>query len=188
MKKLTLPLTGILAIAFAGVAFAHPGGGGRGKHGPKMSTQCKAEWKAKKLAKLDLDGDGTISRAERRQARQARRAEMLAEFDADGDGSLSQSERKTMRYQRSLERFEKLDVDENAELSKAEVGDCGRLSRHFARVDADGSGSITWAELEQAKQAKKKYRGKRGKRGWRGQRGKRGKHGWKKHRGASDGN
>ena len=44
----------------------------------------------------DLNGDGVISADEIRQARENSRAQMLSQFDADGNGELSRTERKAL--------------------------------------------------------------------------------------------
>lgn len=45
-----------------------------------------------RLAKLDTDGDGAISDAERAAAHQARAAEVFARLDVDGDGKVTATE------------------------------------------------------------------------------------------------
>ena len=56
-------------------------------------------------ARFDTNGDGEISREERRAARQQLKEARQA-FDADGDGELSKEERKAFRKARKAEREE----------------------------------------------------------------------------------
>lgn len=185
-----LPLT----FGLAGLAVAHPGGSGgpgKGAHkGPPTAQmqQCRAEHKAKKLAKVDTNKDGTASPEERKAAHEARRAARLAEYDKDQSGDLSEAERKEARHDRMVETFEALDTDSNAEISSAEAeASCSPASRHFDKVDADGSGSVTWAEFEGAAKKFMKRGGKRGHRGMKGHRGQRGPDGKRGHRGMRGG-
>ena len=168
-------------FAIAGIAMAHPGGrSGPGDAPPtpemraKMET-CRAEHKAKKLAAVDTNKDGTVSREERKAHHEARKAAKLAEYDKDKSGDLNEAERKEARHDRMVEIFEGLDANSNAEISRDEAeASCSRAGRHFDKVDADGSGSVTWSEFESGAKKFMKHRGKRGHRGMKGHRGNRG--------------
>jgi|LakMenEpi03Aug12_release.lakeMendotaPanAssembly.Ray.scaffolds.fasta_scaffold283702_1 hypothetical protein len=77
--------------------------------------------------KFDKDGDGTLSKEERRAMHQARRAEMLEKFDKDGDGKLSDDEQKAAQDARMAERENrrkamllKFDKDGDGKLSEEE--------------------------------------------------------------------
>ena len=166
-----------LMFGSASLAVAHPAGGpgGPGAHSGPVSAKmqkCRAEHRAKKLAAVDANKDGTISQDERKLAREKRRASRLAEYDKDKSGNLSEAERKEARHDRMVEKFEELDTNSDAEVSLAEAeAGCTPISRHFAKVDTDGNGSVTWTEFESAA---KKFM-KRGRRG-RGMHGKRMRH------------
>lgn len=142
----SIRLTAFLAALVAVPALASAGPGERGT--------CKRDPArfAAKLAKYDANGDGSLDRVERRQARQERRAKMLERFDADGDGQLGAAEKTTMRRERVAARIAKLDGDGDGAISRSEAATtCSRLERRFARLDSDGSGTLTAAELEAAR-------------------------------------
>ncbi len=183
-KRVGLLLALPVSFGLAGIAVAHPQGGGpanqnggahyRGPISAKMQ-KCRAERHAKMLAKADANSDGTVSREERKAAHEARRAERLAQFDKDSDGTLNEAERESARHARTVRVFEELDANRDAEVSEAEAtASCSPMARHFERVDADGSGSVSWSEFETASKALAKHR--RGKRHHkrRGHRGRRG--------------
>lgn len=77
--------------------------------------------------KFDKDGDGRLSKRERKAMHQARRAETLEKFDKDGDGKLSDDERKAAQDARMSERenrrkaiLQKFDKDGDGKLSVEE--------------------------------------------------------------------
>jgi Ca2+-binding EF-hand superfamily protein len=130
------------------------------------------------LAKLDADGDGAISRAEAEGHFLAKKFDRL---DTDGDGTLSADELAAMKKhgrkgmwkgehgkrgkhgkhgkhgkdpQVFAERMlSKLDADGDGVLSRAEV-ESSRLAEKFASIDTDGDGKITLEELVAHKRAK----------------------------------
>lgn len=177
-----LPFT----FALAGLAVAHPGGPGpregRAAPTPEMQAkmkECRADHHKKVLAELDKDKNGEISPEERKLGHEARKAARLAKYDKDKSGDLSEAERADARHDRMVEKFEELDANSNAEISKAEAeASCSPAGRHFDKVDADGSGSVSWTEFEAAakKFMKRGRRGMKGHRGKRGHRGERGQH------------
>ncbi len=184
---LALPFT----FALAGMAIAHPGGRGgpgdgpharKGPPTPEMAAKmqkCRTEHHAKKIAELDTNKDGDISKEERRAGHEARKAARLAKYDKDKSGDLSEDERKEAHHEKSVEVFERLDSNSNAEISKAEAeASCSPVGRHFDRIDADSNGSVTWTEFEAtSKKFSKRGRGMKGKRGHRGMKGMKGKRG-----------
>jgi len=118
----------------------------------------------------DADGDGQLSRDERRAMWQARaserRAEMLRKYDADKDGTLGDEERKAafdeMRDRWRLRRFDrnddgKLDEAESAAAQEADTRSEQRR-REFAQMrddmtkkhDANGDGKLTGEERQAA--------------------------------------
>lgn len=182
------------SFALAGIAMAHPGGRSGPGDGPptaemraKMQT-CKAEHKAKKLAEVDTNKDGTVSPEERKAHHVARKAAKLAEYDKDKSGDLNEAERKEARHDRMVEVFEGLDANSNAEISREEAeASCSPAGRHFDKVDADASGSVTWSEFEGVAKKFMKRRGHRGMKGHPGARGMKGHHGKRGRRGMKKG-
>lgn len=163
---MTLFKAGALALmipaALAAPAFAQDGGG---RQGPAWMN----------FAELDADGNGAMS-LEEMQAMGARR---FAAADTDGDGALSRDEllaRGAARMEQRIDRLlEHADSDGDGVLTEAEMieardgrrghgrplgghgnqeGRGGRRGpnpeRMFERMDADGDGSVTQAEFDDA--------------------------------------
>jgi type IV secretory pathway VirB10-like protein len=104
-------------------------------------------------------------REERRKRREERRKEREAMLDTDGDGVVSDEERR----QRFLPMHDRLDVDGDGKLTTAELEKSGR-GFDVAAVDANGDGVISLEELEAAMRARREE----GRSRWRGGRGRRG--------------
>ena len=125
---------GGLAVAFA------PGNA----DGPEQGRQHPM------MKKLDVDGDGAISKDEATRAH----AERIAAIDADADGVVSFEEmkahREAQREQRARARFARLDTDGDGKVSTDEM--IAKADRHFERMDKNDDGSISSDE----------FRGRRG--------------------------
>ncbi|MFP4156405.1 MAG: EF-hand domain-containing protein [Opitutales bacterium] len=107
--------------------------------------------------RIDSDGDGQITRAEMKAARQQRQ---------DGSGrspnkpNLTPDERQAFRGQTGKKtkpdkaKIHQADTDGNRALSRDEAAAAGmnRLLEHFDRIDSDGDGQITRAEMKAARQ------------------------------------
>jgi hypothetical protein len=76
------------------------------------------------------------------------RAERLAKLDTNGDGTVSPEERKAAFEKFAQARFAKLDKNGDGALTKDEVGD--KRWQHLSVADADKNGSVTEAEIRQA--------------------------------------
>jgi Ca2+-binding EF-hand superfamily protein len=130
---------------------------------------------AGKFAKLDVDGNGSLSQAE---VAGHKMAPLFAEIDGDGDGALSKEEffaAKKARHEgkrkrghgdpaeRAAKMLEKLDSDEDGTLSKAEIEGHRFLADKFDAVDSDADGKLTAAELTAFKAAHhgRKHRGEK---------------------------
>lgn len=116
--------------------------------------------RARRMAAIDANRDGRISRREfmsarppwargrprRRMAR--RRARIFSRIDADGDGFISPAEREA-----SLKRwFARMDADRNGQLTRREFIEArqrlrGGPARRFERLDANRDGAISFNEL-----------------------------------------
>jgi len=72
------------------------------------------------IAEFDTDGDGELSRVERRAAKKAMRAARIAAFDSDGDGALSDSEKTAAREARMATIESQLDTNGDGVVSDAE--------------------------------------------------------------------
>ena len=102
--------------------------------------------RAEFVQRHDTDGDGELSREERRAVKQARRERIRAEFDVDGDGELSEEERTSLRDARRARRDER----------RAQVLQC---------FDADGDGELSAEERQTLREALPRRPGKRQRRG-----------------------
>ena len=110
-----------------------------------------------RLARLDADGDGRLSRAEIGQHDPL--AERFAEIDANKDGYLVRAEvrawHERMRPQREAERekraadfFTKADLDHDGRLSKVEASEAmPRMAQGFAWMDDNRDGFLSREEL-----------------------------------------
>lgn len=150
MKRTNMIAAGAVLIAIAStavVATAHDRGNGpREGRGAEMLFET-----------FDLDADGVITKAEIEGAAAAR----FAAADTDGDGNLSLEEMTAAREARDQERhadrvakrLERHDTNGDGVLSLEEataVAKTGRMEKMFDRIDADGDGTITKAEVEDA--------------------------------------
>jgi len=137
----------------------------------EQSSTREGRHKAK-FAKLDTDGDGSLSKAELGDHRMA---EIFDEIDGDGNGLLSQDEffaAKKARHEgkkgrghhgdpaeRAAKMMEKLDANHDGAVTKDEVGDHRFLADKFAEIDRDADGKITTEELVAFKA---EHRGRKG--------------------------
>ncbi|MCV6624062.1 MAG: hypothetical protein OIF51_20180 [Cellvibrionaceae bacterium] len=131
MKKL---LTMVIALAATSQAYAFPGG---------------QEMKEK----LDLDGDGHISRSEIKAAKSAR----FADIDANKDGQLSQDELSSYGEAKKTEMqgkmFARLDANSNGTVSVEEFLERRPEQQEqvaknlFALADKNTDGQLTQVEL-----------------------------------------
>lgn len=181
MKK-TLFAAGMSALALlaAGVALAQSGEGRLGRDADVTRAQLVAELDAR-FAKLDANGDGNISAAEQKAAREARFAERFKRMDLDGNGSITLAEMQAA-HERRGDRGEagaehrgrhggrrhfggwggwgggrgNADANGDGLTSKAEFQTMAL--QHFDRSDADRNGVLTAAERQQARAAMKAER------------------------------
>lgn len=75
-----------------------------------VASDAFAEGQRGKKSKMDLDGDGVVSRSEYTSARQKKMDEHFTQMDSNGDGNLTREEMKAGRkamHQRMKERREK---------------------------------------------------------------------------------
>lgn len=108
--------------------------------------------RAERKAKIDTNGDGTISDAEKDAAKALRKekkqARKLAKLDTNGDGTISDAEKdaaKALRDERRAERKAK------KKERKAEKGEKGRKGEKRAlRGDTNEDGVISRAEFDTA--------------------------------------
>ena len=115
------------------------------------------------FAKIDTNGDGTLSQSELAAAQAAR----FAEIDTNQDGYLSTDEIRThheakrgaRRAQRQERMMKRIDTDGNGLISRAEFE--ARPKRGLMRADTNGDGAITPDEIEAMKAKRREHRRKR---------------------------
>ena len=141
-------MTGLAILLVPLAASAQPSShGGQEKRGPTcLPSHIQAQ-----LATFDTNKNGRLDPEEHHAMREAERKADLATYDLDKDGRLNKDEHQNLRHAKMVQRFEELDKDQNAEISEDEAnGSCTPIEHHFARIDIDSDGSITWSEFEKA--------------------------------------
>lgn len=105
----------------------------------------RAEWRRRRDARLDTDGDGVISGAERDAAMKDRMANMRTRIDSDGDGKVTPAELAAARGRMHFDNAEALDTNHDGDISAEELAagfkarrDQGRTARG---VGAGGPGA-----------------------------------------------
>ena len=183
MKKMIV-LGGVAVLAMSGAALAQTGNDGqRGWRMDPNARVSQAEFVDRRVARLttmDANSDGVVAREEmqaQRQARMAeRRSQMFERMDADSDGSITRAEYDAAHAQRMEQRAERgeagerrggrghrgghrmgmrLDRDgQGVNIEQARQ----RATEQFARMDADGDGFVTGAEMRAQHEARRAER------------------------------
>ena len=183
MKKMIV-LGGVAVLAMSGAALAQTDSDGqRGWRMDPNARLSQTEFVDRRIARLtamDANGDGVVAREEmqaQRQARMAeRRSQMFERMDADSDGSITRAEYDAAHAQRMEQRAERgeagerrggrghrgahrmgmrLDRDgQGVNIEQARQ----RATEQFARMDADGDGFVTGAEMRAQHEARRAER------------------------------
>ncbi|WBY17209.1 EF-hand domain-containing protein [Erythrobacteraceae bacterium WH01K] len=143
------------SLLVGGVAIAQQGPGDRAP----MTRDQVVQKTTERFARMDVNGDGQISTADR----EARMAQRFAEADANGDGALTQEEMATAREARRAERTERREARAAAGGGEEHMGRRGGGEHHgkrggrggfgkamMERADTDGNGAISQAEFRAA--------------------------------------
>jgi hypothetical protein len=91
---------------------------------PHVDPAAREAWRERREAKIDTDGDGKVSEAERAAALQERVANMHARLDTDGDGKLSAG-RARMRFEDPAA----LDTNHDGDISPDELAAAMKMQR-----------------------------------------------------------
>ena len=183
MKKMIV-LGGVAVLAMSGAALAQTDSDGqRGWRMDPNARVSQAEFVDRRVARLttmDANGDGVVAREEmqaQRQARMAeRRSQMFERMDVDSDGSITRAEYDAAHAQRMEQRAERgeagerrggrghrgghrmgmrLDRDgQGVNIDQARQ----RATEQFGRMDADGDGFVTGAEMRAQHEARRTER------------------------------
>ena len=183
MKKMIV-LGGVAVLAMSGAALAQTDSDGqRGWRMDPNARVSQAEFVDRRVARLttmDANGDGVVAREEMQAQRQARmverRSQMFERMDADSDGSITRAEYDAAHAQRMEQRAERgeagerrggrghrgahrmgmrLDRDgQGVNIEQARQ----RATEQFARMDADGDGFVTGAEMRAQHEARRAER------------------------------
>ena len=187
MKKMIV-LGGVVVLAMSGAALAQTGNDGqRGWRMDPNARVSQAEFvdrRVARLATMDANGDGVVAREEmqaQRQARMAeRRSQMFERMDADSDGSITRAEYDASHAQRAERMAERRAERGEAGERRGGRGHRGghrmgmrldrdgqgvnieqarqRATEQFARMDADGDGFVTGAEMRAQHEARRAER------------------------------
>jgi Ca2+-binding EF-hand superfamily protein len=121
-----------LAVGLLGTAAANA------HSGERMSP-------ADRFKAMDANGDGQVTRAEAEASAKAR----FADMDKYSDGKVTADELPSAGHWGGHRRAARADEDRDGSLSETEF--VGRALARFDRLDEDGDGVVTAAELENAK-------------------------------------
>ncbi|MEM9044872.1 MAG: EF-hand domain-containing protein [Pseudomonadota bacterium] len=118
-----------------------------------VTSVAQASDLSKRFEKVDLNGDGAVSREELNEFGNAK----FDEIDADGNGSLTEDEAVSIAISRATERakkrFAKADADGDGVIQRSEFEQRRdqRQAMLFSRFDTDGDGFVSREELREAR-------------------------------------
>jgi hypothetical protein len=100
---------------------------------------ARAEWRKRRMAKLDTNGDGVISDEERAAAARERIAGMHARLDSDGDGKLTPAELASAPGRMHFDDPAAVDTNHDGDISADELAAALKARRDQRRGDRAGS-------------------------------------------------
>lgn len=134
--KILLSVLLVAGLVLAAIDGASADRGGHGGRGDQMMQMFE---------RVDLNGDGQITRAELTKYRDQR----FGEGDTNGDGALELAEFEevwlAMVRERMVDRFQGLDADGDGRITAAEFD--RPLDRLFSRFDRDDDGTVSRSEI-----------------------------------------
>jgi len=127
----------------AGYKMSHASFGGHGRHGNRRAMMSKI------IAKFDVDGDGTISKAEMISVRKSE----IAKNDANNDGKLDLNEFQGLWVElmrdMMVDHFQKLDDDGDAVVTEAEIA--RPMNMMMSWLDRNDDGNLSKDELRRTR-------------------------------------
>jgi len=104
---------------------------------------ARGEWRKRREAKLDTNGDGVISDEERAAAMRERVAGMHARLDTDGDGKLTPAELANAPGRMHFDDPAAIDTNHDGDISADELAAALKARRDQRRGDRGGSDQDT---------------------------------------------
>ncbi|NIA70024.1 hypothetical protein HBA54_15575 [Pelagibius litoralis] len=150
--KIAIVVVAVLGVGAAAVA-AQADGGWRGHGGSAHFSQGHGGGHGGRMASMlryfDSDGDGAVSQAEIDQVRDER----FAAFDGDGSETLSLAEFEGLwldfMRERMVDGFQRLDADGDGQVTMAEVN--RPLGMMVQRMDRNEDGVIDQSDMKRGK-------------------------------------
>ena len=142
MKKLSLALASTALLAGT-VAIAQPAE--RPERGP-MTRDAVVERTDRAFDRMDLNDDGVVNEADR----EARALQRFARLDTDGNGSISQAEFLAQHEARAERREQRAERMGERRAGKRGMRGMGRRGGMIQGADADNDGTLTQAEFRAA--------------------------------------
>ncbi|HSR99831.1 MAG TPA: hypothetical protein VLM79_22410 [Kofleriaceae bacterium] len=106
---------------------------------PGDNPAPRAEWRRRRDARLDTNGDGMVSGEERDVAMKERMANMRTRLDTDGDGKVTPAELTAARGRMHFDNAEALDTNHDGDISADELA-AGFKARRDQIRSARGAG------------------------------------------------
>ncbi len=108
---------------------------------PRLDPAARDEWRERRMARLDTDGDGTVSEPERAAAMHERMVNMHSKLDADADGKLTVAELGAGRRGMQFDQPETADLNHDGDISADELVAAVKVRREQRRLERNNAGS-----------------------------------------------
>lgn len=108
---------------------------------PRLDPAARDEWRERRMARLDTDGDGTVSEPERAAAMHERMVNMHSKLDADADGKLTVAELGAGRRGMQFDQPETADLNHDGDISADELVAAVKVRREQRRLERTSAGS-----------------------------------------------
>jgi len=106
---------------------------------PRDMPARRGEWRKRRDARLDANGDGTVSDEERAAAIQQRMTAMRTRLDTDGDGKLTPAELANAPGRMHFDDPAALDTNHDGDISADELAAALKARRDQRRADRAGA-------------------------------------------------
>jgi hypothetical protein len=133
------PVQPALPAAPAAPAPPAPGDDKAGGDSPRGNPAARDEWRKRRNARLDANGDGVVSDEERAAAMRERMTAMRARLDADGDGKLTPAELANAPGRMQFDNPAALDTNHDGDISADELAAAMQARRDQRRTERAGA-------------------------------------------------